>query len=342
MTADRWNRRVAEVTPARRGLSLVETLVVLGIFGLLASMILPAVQAARSAARRIQCQNQLRQLVSGVVQYHDLYSVFPPWVVNCGAAGSDCNYDGALTLILPFLEHADKCDLISENTKRIPLLECPADGILSGVESPVSYRLNVGPGENSGSLLEGPFPPVADKSTRMRDIIDGTSQTAACSEQLVIRSGGNEQTALSAASRYIWRVNIPPVSDATSRNPSTPNALRERSAQTELSINDCLEGPRIFEPLRNFHYVDWRVSNTSATTYSHWLPPNSPNCRPSYFAFDTPYLASNQGASSEHSGGVNLAYLDGHVVFTSQAIDRQLWRAIGTRNGGESLNGGAY
>jgi prepilin-type N-terminal cleavage/methylation domain-containing protein/prepilin-type processing-associated H-X9-DG protein len=98
----------------RKGFTLVELLVVIAIIGILVALLLPAVQAAREAARRMSCSNNLKQLVLGVHNYHDTYKIFPPALLGSGrynnagyhtANGGVKNTTG-WTLLLPFIEQA--------------------------------------------------------------------------------------------------------------------------------------------------------------------------------------------------------------------------------------------
>ncbi len=322
--------------------SLIEVIVAIAILTLLISLLVPAVQAVRATARRLHCQNNLRQLTHGLVQYHEIYGTLPPWAITSGV---DCGYDGALTMVFPFIELPKKCEAVAGGLRRVRLLECPADGDISPFESPLSYCLNVSPGENAGSTARGPFSTMdlgGGQLIRLSDVLDGTSQTACISEQVARRAGGDMRVAEANPARYFWLVTIPPVSASTVSNPLTPAALSERSSQTELSISDCYNGPRTWWTSPQASGADWRRSNTNLTTYSHWLRPNGPNCSPDNLAPDHPFLLDNRGAASAHSGGVNVAYLDGHVRFVNDSIDTKSWRAVGTRDGSEVATEGAY
>src|ERR1700752_4246093 len=92
-----------------KGFTLVELLVVIAIIGILVSLLLPAVQSAREAARRMQCSNNLKEIALATHNFHDTYKKFPPGVLSTpprGGVYDDINnqYFGTLPYILPFLE----------------------------------------------------------------------------------------------------------------------------------------------------------------------------------------------------------------------------------------------
>src|SRR5688500_3842740 len=87
---------------ARRGFTLIELLVVIAIIGVLIALLLPAVQAAREAARRIQCTNNLKQLGLAIHNYQDVYGALPP-AVQGGIGAVYMNYTG-YSFLLPYVE----------------------------------------------------------------------------------------------------------------------------------------------------------------------------------------------------------------------------------------------
>src|SRR5688572_17681540 len=93
---------------SRRGFTLVELLVVIAIIGILVALLLPAVQAARESARRMQCSNNLKQIGLGLHNYHDTIKCFPPgrW------GGTGGKVWGPHSLILPFIEQGNAHALI--------------------------------------------------------------------------------------------------------------------------------------------------------------------------------------------------------------------------------------
>src|SRR5690606_26236671 len=100
----RWNMDPSRQRP--RGFTLIELLVVIAIIGVLIALLLPAVQAAREAARRMQCTNNLKQLGLGLHNYESSAGVLPPAVVLAGT-GSDVRWWGGWSIhgrVLPYME----------------------------------------------------------------------------------------------------------------------------------------------------------------------------------------------------------------------------------------------
>jgi prepilin-type N-terminal cleavage/methylation domain-containing protein len=161
----------------RQGFTLVELLVVIAIIGILVALLLPAVQAAREAARRMQCSNNLKQAGIAIHNYHDTYKVFPPALLNSGHVSvayqtanfpeGPRNHSGWLFL-LPFIEQQPLHDQINFNvassernntgqapapisvvndpftSQRIPTLECPSHPetgqTVNGTAQPYIFR----------------------------------------------------------------------------------------------------------------------------------------------------------------------------------------------------------
>lgn len=163
--------------PRRTPVALIVVLalvVVLFCSGLPIALLLPAVQAAREAARRSQCCNNLKQLALAMHNYHDTYKCFPPAYI---ADENGTPMHSWRVLLLPFVEQNalyerynfdepwdSPANLVLAQTA-IPVFRCPSDGVSSGPET--NYVMIVGP----GTLYEGEEP------TSIRKIIDGTSNT---------------------------------------------------------------------------------------------------------------------------------------------------------------------
>ncbi|MFM2001146.1 MAG: hypothetical protein RI963_572 [Planctomycetota bacterium] len=107
--------------------TLVELLVVIAIIGVMVGLLLPAVQAAREAARRMSCQNNLQQLGLALHNYESTHRVFPPSTV--ATAPSSVHWSGQ-SFLLPFVEGGNsysRIDLGGIASTRIPVLMCPSE-----------------------------------------------------------------------------------------------------------------------------------------------------------------------------------------------------------------------
>ena len=201
----------------KRGFTLVELLVVIAIIGVLVALLLPAVQAAREAARRMQCSNRLKQLALSHHNYHDTFKTLPPAYISRDQTynhQSNTPYWGWASFVLPFMEQGSLHeqldvgnialrDALTDATRRTQMrtplsgFRCPSDtgppinpnwrSRMDGVNTSMSnYMGNNGSGfwynDNSNTRIQaGIF--SENFSCRFRDILDGTSNVVLIGEK---------------------------------------------------------------------------------------------------------------------------------------------------------------
>lgn len=185
------------VAPVRqsRGFTLIELLAVIAIIGILMSLLLPAVQRAREAARRVQCLNHLRQLGVALHNYHEVHQILPPGALVIGPmAPVTFSGWGWGAFLLPMTDQAPLFAQLdfhlgtavdgNESTLRqiVPLWLCPSDTgestVLIHVGSYPATRVAAGNYSASADLI-GPLSAV-----RFRDVADGLSQTLMVGERV--------------------------------------------------------------------------------------------------------------------------------------------------------------
>ncbi|MBW3599181.1 MAG: DUF1559 domain-containing protein [Planctomycetes bacterium] len=310
--------------PSSRGFTLVELLVVIAIIGILVALLLPAVQAAREAARRSQCSNNLKQLALGLHNYHDTYKVFP--------YGSTNTRISFLARMLPYVEQQALYDRIDFNVAyNDPVNQFARDIEVEGFLCPSdSDRLPVNLGArnnyygNSGFnlLFQLPSTNPSNPNFRMpecngvivpgrvlgfKDVRDGTSHTAFVSEKIK----GDGSNGISTEESDTFRPGT---------YPGTP----------DQAYSDCLAVD--VSDLSNQGYSNvgapWIYAYHSTSRYYHVSPPNARSCM-----FPPGRIATTAG--SYHPGGVMLALCDGSVRFAGETIDLATWRALGSRDGQE-------
>jgi len=180
---------------SRRGFTLIELLVVIAIIAILVSLMLPAVQQAREAARRTQCKNNLKQIGLAMHNYHDVYQSFP--------MGTNAQFYGPFVAILPHLDHANLQNLydfseyyttagnLDAINTQVPVFLCPSmvipravpESACSEPGAAASYGGSLGTHNGANPTVEpdGMFIGYGGFSTptavRMRDVTDGTSNT---------------------------------------------------------------------------------------------------------------------------------------------------------------------
>ncbi len=282
----------------RLAFTLIELLVVIAIIGILVALLLPAVQAAREAARRSSCQNNFKQVALAVHSYHDTYNKLPPASTSPTLAGSS-----GFAAVLPFLEQANVYTLydfsqgnshpvnLAAVSQRIRTYICPScvfarldpiPGCDANNRAPGTYAFCTGAldpwGANNGAIATASTP-----QTSFASILDGTSNTLLAGE-----SHWNFKD-------YLW-----------GSAPPTPCSGQVRGG-----------------------FTYWSSPYPLATAFTTRGPFN-----PQSMAGDSTRLSNFR---SNHPGGVNLANVDGSVRFWPQTVDHLLLDAVATRDGGETL-----
>ena len=330
----------------KRGFTLVELLVVIAIIGILVALLLPAVQAAREAARRSSCSNNLKQLGLGLQNYHDVYVKFlPPLRGGLNIAGRGGDYHTVVGL-LPFIEQPamfDQYGAIPRHpwdetlnypwTTRVPSLICPSDTLKPHPSAPRngqrSYQSSVGTTvdrtvngvlyRNYNGRTNGVFEFRNQKG--MHDVTDGTSNTIAMSERC--NGSPDKRTIKDHAIFSVGGIDA---------NPTLCLARASGGVYTSGSVTTWSAGSL------------WAFGHPSWGCFTTILPPNGPSC---FVGDDNP--SDDSGiftASSRHPGGVQAVFLDGSVKFINQTINcgnfgvgstpnYGVWGALGTIDGGE-------
>ncbi len=317
----------------RRAFTLVELLVVIAIIGILVGLLLPAVQAAREAARRMQCQNNLKQLGLSMHNYESAYKAFPGGVGPYG-----CCWGTWQVAVLPFMELSNLSNIYQNQggadwgprygaavnrpvaSSRIPTLTCPSDTPNAPIGSSATlsaitnhnYGVNYGNTSFFQSTLNGiPFlgAPFSMYTGSTSD--DGPINLA---------------QAITWTRVYGKNVKLAAITDGLSSTLLASEVLQGRGTD-----------------LRGF---SWWGNASGFVTY---LPPNSTlpdvvtggNCTPTVTPLMPCVTASTatrprmMGARSLHTGGIVAAYCDGHISYVSNSIDYAIWNASGTAAGAE-------
>ena len=317
----------------RRAFTLVELLVVIAIIGILIALLLPAVQAAREAARRSQCTNNMKQIGLAMHNYHDTYKKFPNGAVlhiTGPTMAGVSPYVSAFASILPFIEQESLQNLWNMNrpwygqnaatvstvvgtyvcpsaTGDNPVQDPELGALLSAIGATcgdtlgtTSYLLSKGAHQqwcpNAGALpsTKGMFD--MGMTVRFRDATDGTSNTMLVGEGV---SGDNWTVTNSGTPMQAWAIG-----EAVNTAYSLPSG---RTSIYGTTVHPLNQDP-ISESL---------IDAASWTTCTGVAGDRASNF------------------SSQHPGGGNFAFADGSAHFLSETIDMPTYQALSSRAGGE-------
>ena len=343
----------------RSGFTLVELLVVIAIIATLIGMLLPAVQSAREAARRISCMNNQKQVALAVLGYHEAKRNFPTGAgftqENNGCAPGTGRYLWTFR-VMPYLDLDNVAQMISPgswngggpnqgddgNTAKafqtdISAYQCPSDThdretLLTSFRWLNYTRSNyVACFSPHGFLVE----PEANETCLIKHSMNGGQKTTANPTVL------STSPPLTRAGRSIFNFfgvprTIAKVTDGTSRT---------------VMISEVVSGSEDSDATADYRGTWWVDQGVG---YSHWRTPNSPQAdrmgdAPGCVDYKAmkpglPGILTGPGgwgglmtaARSRHPGGVVSANADGSVRFTDEMIASDVWMALGSMNGGEA------
>ncbi|MDR3109606.1 MAG: DUF1559 domain-containing protein [Planctomycetaceae bacterium] len=350
------------------GFTLVELLVVIAIIGILIALLLPAVQAAREAARRMQCMNNLKQFGIALHNHHASYDRFPGIGATENAAVTTNNMYSVQARLLPFTESTSLHDMID--------YEQPVAAATGGMGSPLAFRYHLHdvvqsripimscPSSTENGLIASGFKRFTDvDNTTFEDCLTAPGNYVLCNGNDIFRIGatmefdGKKTLKTNGLFHYGSNYSIAAVTDGTSNTIAMSescngdgqtrpamtldevrdNKIYKSTIATNLDLSATYADPQALAAANTGSYTQgsnrctsWVFGAPYCSVFSAFLPPNStiPSCNWMNYGY--------YAASSNHSGGVNILRVDGSTTFVSETINYKTWKAMATISGGET------
>jgi prepilin-type N-terminal cleavage/methylation domain-containing protein/prepilin-type processing-associated H-X9-DG protein len=360
----------------RQGFTLIELLVVIAIIGVLIALLLPAVQAAREAARRSQCTNNLKQIALAASNYHDVNGSFPGGSYSPNVKPGFWHFAqnfSSFVRMLPYTEQSPMFNAVNLGNNygsytnvtiagvRLAVLTCPSDTS----NNPVLLRSKSStggtvPGWNFG-VNNSPDQPPDSVYLQAFSSYAGNMGTFPVSWQqsfLTSATGPAEYAQINGVIYNDSAVRIADVTDGTSNT-----FLFGEHARTNLMT---------YDPGFAFSDGQWNSGRIYDTMLATWYPPNVGVSGAN--AGSTAAIVNGgfypETAASQHPGGVNMAFCDGSVRFIKNSVSSWsfdpttnlplgvsltsfvytiapgspigVWQKLSTRAGGETISSDAY
>ena len=331
----------------RRGFTLVELLVVIAIIGILVALLLPAVQAAREAARLSACSNKIKQLGLGVLEYENAQRMFPlvtrSWQLQgLRPTSGNVQFFGYIVSVLPYIEEQQRYDGIAYEIATNDI--APWSSVTPLTTSPASLLC---PSDTKAVVKTGGGVSGPKKSylASMGDIVMGCS--GGQKSRAIFSSGwaGSGSSVLDPGNVAKSKVRVQHVTDGTSktlmlseravgasrgladRNPKSGLAVgvaMSQSTKPQLCLDQLVDGQLGSTYTTDAVGFRWTSREEVNNVFYTILPPNSPSCTSQGSSDGVSGGLDNwalMAATSYHQGGVNVAMADGAVRFISDTID---------------------
>jgi prepilin-type N-terminal cleavage/methylation domain-containing protein/prepilin-type processing-associated H-X9-DG protein len=335
-----------------RAFTLVELLAVIVIVTMLVGLLLPAVQMAREAARRAQCQNNLHQLGVAAHNYHDVHGVLP--------FGSGASYPGfppfarwsAHSQLLPYLgQEALYNSLNFSFPPETPHLGGPALISTPAWHNPNHVNHNecrqivrtfLCPSDRSFST-DPDWPGVNNYATNV-----GTTHIANHSEAAPNPTDPEDLKRVGVI-YFFSRVTFGDITDGLSITAMFSEKIRGPDPRADMylmltgsTIDQTYEACRSVRvggdlPIMQRQGMSWAMGLMPCVWYNHVSPPNTPACVGVAMTGSRVSVTCQMPPTSYHRGGVNVLMCDGAVRYISNQISLSVWRALGTRRAEEPL-----
>ena len=363
---------------SRPGFTLIELLVVIAIIGVLIALLLPAVQSAREAARRIQCTNNLKQIGLALHNYHDTNGVFPPGGITGDAQGntwaSGANLLSWRALVLPQMEQNNVFNSLNFSmqatgndvnpgadytvwTTSVASWLCPSDG-----DTANGFRPNSTP-DGQWPAGSAPLNPATGKQA---DKVPVSNYVGSFGDNYAIgalTAGGNPWetpvgvTPPAGIARIgyggFWGTNFNDAVNA--RGGSLRGMFDYRTLQvaglrdvTDGTTNTILAGETLPTQSADSNFYNFNGGTAGTTIPMNWnsntVPATSSACNTQFGSplWGCRFSYASKGFKSKHPGGANFVMVDGSVRFLKSSISLPVYCALGSRAGGEIVSADAY
>lgn len=342
-----------------RAFTLIELLVVISIIAVLIALLLPAVQAAREAARRVQCVNNLKQLGLALQNYHDIHNNLPPgriWAPRPGQGANDFPgvFQGAqnttwFVMILPMIEqtnlfNAFNFDLGSEGypgpglavaagffnnstvtATKISSFQCPSD---RQQQYEVISSL-------AGGAFSGPILTKGNYAASWGNTNWGAQYSSSLSAQYLKSAFGHDGT-----------IKIASITDGTSNTVYVGEVLQGSINDIRGSMWSIIAGGSSFMTRFTPNGLNDYLNLNSGGDLLHDKPglqcTSEPVLQLPCFTAGANDVTSFAGSRSRHPGGINVGFGDGSVRFVKNTINPQIWIGLNTIASGEVLSADSY